>query len=73
MRKLLPRRREFTVLLVMAAICTLVVALSTQRDVALAVMGMPVFLVSCLMGLRRSEEHRRTSGQVHRAEHEFLR
>jgi hypothetical protein len=40
---------------ILAVVCTLVVAATGKYDVAFAVLGAPVFLVAALMGHRRSQ------------------
>ena len=52
----LPKPLEITLFAVMALICSLVVLLSPHKDSALFYASVPLFLVSAIMGFRRSEQ-----------------
>jgi hypothetical protein len=52
----LPRPREMAVFVVMAIVCTVILAVTKKYDVGLALLGGPVFLVSAIMGLNRHAE-----------------
>ena len=56
MRRLLPSRVELAIFATLAVICTGVVAGFHQNahDLGMAALAGPVFLVSAIMGLRRS-------------------
>ncbi|MDB5333833.1 MAG: hypothetical protein JWP03_4984 [Phycisphaerales bacterium] len=54
MKRLYPSRVELAVFVGMALVCGLLVALSGQRDTMLFFLGMPVFFIAALMGLRRN-------------------
>lgn len=58
MKRLLPRGFELALLAVLACTCAIIVELSPQRDVGLMMAGMPLFLISALLGFRRSEARR---------------
>jgi hypothetical protein len=51
----LPKPLEITLFAVMALICSAVVLLSPRKDSALFFASVPLFLVSAIMGFRRSE------------------
>ncbi len=54
MKRLIPRRREFTVLAVLAIVCAAVLSAAARPDAALMLLTMPLALVASLMGARRS-------------------
>jgi hypothetical protein len=54
MRRLIPRRSEFVILFVMAIACAVLASASFKEDVALSVGAMPLFVASCLLGMRRN-------------------
>lgn len=56
MRNRLPGLREWGVLAAMALVCTIIAAFSSKIDVALLLLGPPLFLVAALMGLNRKGE-----------------
>ncbi|HZL38093.1 MAG TPA: hypothetical protein VFC78_22445 [Tepidisphaeraceae bacterium] len=58
MKHRLPGRVEFAIFAAMAVVCGLLVTISHQHDTMLFFCGMPVFLISALMGFRRSELQR---------------
>jgi hypothetical protein len=51
----LPKPLEITLFVVMALICAAFVLASPRKDSALFFASVPLFLVSAIMGLRRSE------------------
>lgn len=53
----LPKPLEITLFAVMAMICAAVVLLSPKKDSALFFACVPLFLVSAMMGFRRSEQN----------------
>ena len=54
MKRLIPRRYEFAILAVLALTIAAVASLTLKEDVALSVGAMPLFVVSCLLGMRRN-------------------
>ena len=54
MRRLLPGRNELLILVTMALACALIASASFSADTALSVGAMPLFIASCLMGMRRN-------------------
>ena len=54
MKRLIPRRYEFAILAVLALTFAAVASLTLKEDVALSVGAMPLFVVSCLLGMRRN-------------------
>lgn len=52
----IPKPVELAIFVVMALVCTLAVALSPKHDAALFFAGVPLFLISALMGFRRSAQ-----------------
>jgi hypothetical protein len=54
MKRLYPSRVELAVFVGMALVCGLLVAISGRQDTMLFFLGMPVFFISALMGLRRN-------------------
>ena len=52
----IPGRLEFAIFALMAVTCAAVVSLFPKHDYAMMFAAMPVFLVSAIMGLRRSEQ-----------------
>lgn len=55
MKRHIPCRSEWIIFLAMAAVCTIVVTLSPQRDTAMFACTLPVFLVASLLGFRRNQ------------------
>jgi hypothetical protein len=53
----LPKPLEITLFALMALICSAVVLLSPRKDSALFFASVPLFLVSAIMGFRRSERN----------------
>jgi hypothetical protein len=51
----LPKPLEITLFVVMALICATFVLVSPKRDSALFFASVPLFLVSAMMGFRRTE------------------
>ncbi len=54
MKRLLPGRTEFAILISMAFVCSAVVACSAKFDIALSLVSMPLFLCAALMGMKRN-------------------
>jgi hypothetical protein len=54
MKRLLPSRKELAILVTMALGCTLVASATLSQDVALSVGAMPLFVGSCLLGMKRN-------------------
>jgi len=54
MRRLIPRRTEFLILASMALGFAALVSSTMKEDVALSVGAMPLFVASCLLGMRRN-------------------
>ena len=54
MKQIIPGRLEWAVFAAMAAVCGVLVTFSTHRDTMLFCLGVPVFFVAALMGLRRN-------------------
>lgn len=54
MRRLLPDRVELAVFAVLALICATIVLQTGIRDLGLSLMSIPVFVVSAIMGMKRS-------------------
>jgi uncharacterized membrane protein len=54
MKRLIPRRTEFFILVAMAMVCAVVASLTLKEDAALAVGSVPLFVASCLLGMRRN-------------------
>jgi len=54
MKHLLPGRTELVVLVVMAVAIALVASHALPEEAALSVGAMPLFVASCLLGMRRN-------------------
>jgi hypothetical protein len=54
MRRLFPRRTEFLILAALALAIAAVASATLKEDVALSVGAMPLFVASCLLGMRRN-------------------
>jgi hypothetical protein len=54
MRRFIPRRTELMILITMALSCALMASQTLKEDLALSVGAMPLFVVSCLLGMRRN-------------------
>ena len=54
MKRLLPGRVELLILFAMAMFCALAAVSALPTDAALAIGSMPLFVASCLMGMRRN-------------------
>lgn len=54
MKRLIPRKNEFLILSGMALGCAVVASLTMSADAALAIGAMPLFVASCLLGMRRN-------------------
>jgi hypothetical protein len=51
----LPSKKELAILLTFSALCTLIVAVSPQRDVGLMWCGGSIALAAALLGYRRNQ------------------
>ena len=54
MKRLIPGKTEFLILAGMALGCALIASLTMSEEAALAVGAMPLFVASCLLGMRRN-------------------
>jgi hypothetical protein len=54
MKSLLPDRVELAVLSALALLCALVAGRSSQADLWLAALSVPLFITAAVMGLRRN-------------------
>ena len=54
MKRLIPGKTEFLILVAMALGCAVIASLTMAADAALAVGAMPLFVASCLLGMRRN-------------------
>ena len=56
MKRLLPNRSELAIFATLALLCAALVHSfgDTSRDLRLAILAFPIFLVSAIMGLRRN-------------------
>jgi uncharacterized membrane protein len=54
MKRLLPNRTELLILAAMAVGCALVASVTFKPEIALSVGAMPLFVASCLLGMRRN-------------------
>ena len=54
MKRLIPGKNEFMILLAMALGCALLASLTLSIEGALFLGSMPLFVASCLMGMRRN-------------------
>ena len=54
MKRLIPGKTEFLILVAMAVGCAMIASLTMSADAALAVGAMPLFVASCLLGMRRN-------------------
>jgi uncharacterized membrane protein len=64
MKRLIPRRHEMMILSVMALLCAIVASLTLQADAALALGAIPLFIASCLLGMRRNGQLSRPTEYV---------
>jgi hypothetical protein len=64
MKRLIPRRHEFLVLVVMAVVTTLLASVMLKEDQALAIGAVPLFIGSCLLGMRRNGQLSRPTEYV---------
>jgi hypothetical protein len=55
MKRILPRPVELAIFFGMALLCTIIVAISSNRASAIGLCTGPIFLASCLMGFRHNE------------------
>jgi hypothetical protein len=72
MRDRLPNRIELGIFAFMALVCTAIVALVPKHDYAMMFASMPLFAVSAVMGLRRSERYKPTRLPADEPEDELL-
>lgn len=63
MKRLLPGRVELAVLTALALLCTLIAGLFEQRDAALALAAVPLFITAAVMGLRRNWQESSSSSR----------
>ena len=54
MKRLLPGRMELVVLVVMAVAIALIASHTLPEEAALSLGAMPLFVASCLLGMRRN-------------------
>lgn len=54
MKRLMPRRNEFVILSAMALLFATLASSTMKADLALSVGAMPLFVASCLLGMRRN-------------------
>jgi len=64
MKRLIPRRHEFLILVTMAVVSALLASLLFKEDAALAVGAVPLFIGSCLLGMRRNGQLSRPTEYV---------
>ena len=64
MKRLIPRRHEFLILVVMALASALLASVLFKEDQALAVGAVPLFIGSCLLGMRRNGQLSRPTEYV---------
>ncbi len=64
MKRLIPRRHEFLLLVTMALACAVVASMMLKEDAALAVGAVPLFIGSCLLGMRRNGQLSRPTEYV---------
>jgi uncharacterized membrane protein len=64
MKRLIPRRHEFLVLVVMAVVTALLASVMLKEDQALAIGAVPLFIGSCLLGMRRNGQLSRPTEYV---------
>jgi len=64
MKRLIPRRHEFLILVVMAVVSAILASLLLKDDQALAVGAVPLFIGSCLLGMRRNGQLSRPTEYV---------
>jgi hypothetical protein len=54
MKRTMPGKREIVLFAVIAVVCALLAGFAAARDVALAGMAVPVFVVGALLGMKRT-------------------
>ena len=64
MKRLIPRRHEFLILVVMAFVAAVLASVLLKADQALAVGAVPLFIGSCLLGMRRNGQLSRPTEYV---------
>jgi NADH:ubiquinone oxidoreductase subunit 6 (subunit J) len=68
----IPGRYELAIFALMAIACAAIVSLVPKHDYAMMFIAMPLFLVSAIMGLRRSEQLKLREAEVVEPEDELL-
>jgi hypothetical protein len=51
---MIPRRHEFVILVLMSLLAAVIASLLLKEDQALAIGAVPLFIGSCLLGMRRN-------------------
>jgi hypothetical protein len=64
MKRLIPRRHEFLILFVMAFVTAVLASILLKDDQALAIGAVPLFIGSCLLGMRRNGQLSRPTEYV---------
>jgi len=64
MKRLIPRRHEFLLLVAMALLAAVVASMLLKDDQALAFGAVPLFIGSCLLGMRRNGQLSRATEYV---------
>jgi hypothetical protein len=64
MKRLIPRRHEFLLLVVMTFLTTVLASVMLKEDQALAFGAVPLFIGSCLLGMRRNGQLSRPTEYV---------
>jgi hypothetical protein len=54
MRRLIPRRNELLILVVMAVACAVMASVMLKDDMAVSFGTVPLFIGACLLGMRRN-------------------
>jgi uncharacterized membrane protein len=64
MKRLIPRRHEFLILVTMAVAMAVLASLLLKEDAALSIGAIPLFIGSCLLGMRRNGQLSRPTEYV---------
>ena len=64
MKRLIPRRHEFLILVTMVLVTAVLASLLLKDDQALAIGAVPLFIGSCLLGMRRNGQLSRPTEYV---------
>jgi hypothetical protein len=64
MKRLIPRRHEFLILVIMALASAAVAGTILKEDAALSIGAVPLFIGSCLLGMRRNGQLSRPTEYV---------